>query len=177
MTTLANGQIIPARPPLHTPPLQHLEGSALDVASSKTIATQQLQAAASKSLGAGQKGSSRTKRHRKRGGATNMNAQIPDLPEGGTIKGVSHTQNHLDGVNNLNQIRADKVGDALINAQPIQLGGLLMKKAPGVYVLHNTKRKRKTKKHGRRSHRTHRRKHNSSSRRSRRRGRSMDRSV
>jgi hypothetical protein len=65
-----------------------------------------------------------------RGGVApvNMNAQIPSLPEGGTIPGVSHAQNHLKAVDNLNQIRASAAGDSLINAQPKQHGGSSKKK-------------------------------------------------
>jgi len=119
MPTLANGQIIPSAPAMYSPPLQSLNGSALDVASSNTINSFRSQAEAARALGAGQKGASRRK---KRGGFS-LNARIPDLPEAGTIAGVSHSQNHLDAVNHLNQIRADKIGDSLINATPIKLGG------------------------------------------------------
>lgn len=165
MTVLPNGQIIPDPPPLILPAGQKVIGSAIDTAANKTVNAIQQQAAASRSLGVGQKGSGR----RKRGGATNMNARIPSIPEAGTIPGVSFAQNHLDGTDNLNQIRADKVGDALINSPPIQLGGRLVKRGDGFYVLtSDTKRKPRTKKHGRRSHRNHRRKHNRTSRNRRR---------
>lgn len=152
MTTLPNGQIIPAAPPLFKPPVQDLQGSALEAASTKTIASQAQLVSATRSLGAGQKGASR--KMRKRGGAS-LNATIPSIPEAGTIRGVSHEMNHLNAVNNLNQIRADASGDSLINAQPIKLGG--------------TKRHRKAKKHGRRSNRTHRRRSGKSSHSRRRR--------
>ena len=122
MPTLANGgQIIPSAPEMYSPPIQKLNGSALDVASTNTINAFRSQAEAARALGAGQKGASR--RRRRGGAALNLNARIPDLPEAGTISGVSHAQNHLDAVNHLNQIRADKVGDSLINATPIKLGG------------------------------------------------------
>ena len=157
MKVLPNGQIIPDPPALVLPTAQKLQGSPIDAAASKTVAASQQQAAAARSLGVGQKGSGR----RKRGGAVNMNARLPSVPEGGTIPGVSFTQNHLDGADHLNQIKADKGGDALINANPIQLGGRLVKRGDGFYVLtSDTKRKPRTKRHGRRSNRTHRRKHN-----------------
>lgn len=157
-------------PALYTPPVQDLQGSALEAASSKTIASNAAMAATAKAMGAGQKGSSRRKKTRRtlkqkrklRGGAENLNAQAVNLPEAGTIKGVSAMQNHLTNVNNLNQIRASAVYDKLGNAQPYDptpaTGGK------------RTKRKH-TQKHGRRSNRTHRgrnRKSSFGSRRSRR---------
>lgn len=143
-TVTSTGQIIVNQgPPLHTGFTQNITGSPIDAAAGKTLAAQQLQTAAAKSLGAGQKGSSRRRRRRMRGGV-NLNASIPTVPEAGTISGVSHTQNHLDAVNNLNQIRADKVYDGLHNATPRSVGG---------------KRSRKVKKNGRSHKRTHRRKH------------------
>jgi len=148
MTTLASGQIIPAAPALHTPPVQDLEGSALEAASKTTLDSNAKLAETAKAMGAGQKGSSRRKRSLKRGGADSLNAHIPSVPEAGTIRGVSHAQNHLTNVNNLNQIRADSSGDKLMNAQPYDptptKGG------------RRTKRHRKAK-NGRRNNRTHRR--------------------
>jgi len=144
--TAANGQIIATGgPPLANGYVQKIEGSPLDAAAAKTLATQASQVAASKSLGVGQKGSSRRRRHR--GGAVNLNASIPSIPEAGTIKGVSHETNHLNAVNNLNQLRADKIYDGLINAQPIKLTG-------------GTKKRSRKTKHGRRRNRTHRGKRN-----------------
>lgn len=138
-----------AGPPLHIPGLQSITGSVLDAASAKTMAAQQTQAAAAKSLGVGQRGSGRRKFWH--GGAANPNAQIPYLPEAGTIQGVSHETNHLNGVNTLNQIRADGIYDQHINATPIQLAGRRLRK---------TKRKA----NGRRHNRTHRGKRSKSSR-------------
>lgn len=162
MTTLPNGQIIHQPPGLYTPPVQDLEGSALEAASKTTLESNAKLAEAAKSLGAGQKGSSRRRRTRKakRGGA-NLNAKIPDLPEAGTIRGVSHSQNHLNAVNNLNQIKYDAIGDKDIHAQPIQLGGK------------GKKRSRKAKKHGRSRNRTHRGRHSKSTHRRRGRRGSM----
>jgi hypothetical protein len=154
MTTLPSGQIIPVQPAMRLPTVQHLEGSALEAASQKTLASNAALAATAKSMGAGQKGSGR---RRRKGGAQNLNATIPSLPEAGTIHGTSHAQNHLTNVNNLNQIIADKSGDGLINAQPYDptptKGG------------RRTKRHRKAK-NGRSNKRTHRRGNRKSSHRS-----------
>ncbi len=146
-TVTSNGQIIVTQgPPLHTGFTQNITGTPIDAAASKTLAANAQQVAAAKSLGAGQKGASRKRRGKKRRmrGGVNLNASIPSIPEAGTIPGVSHAQNHLDAVNNLNQIRADKVYDGLHNATPRSVGG---------------KRSRKVKKNGRSHKRTHRRKH------------------
>lgn len=167
--TLANGQIIPAPAPLHTPPVQDLEGSALEAASKKTLESNAKLAETAKSMGAGQKGAGRRRKTAKRGGAENLNAKIPSLPEAGTIRGVSHAQNHLDNVNNLNQIRMDAIGDKLMNAQPYDpnpvSGGS------------RTKRHRKAKKDGRGHKRTHRRRGGRVTHRSRRSRRSVLKSV
>ena len=170
-----NGQIIVnSGPPLHTGFIQHIQGSPLEAAAGKTIAAQQNQAAAARALGAGQKGASRKRRRRQRGGV-NLNANIPSIPEAGTIPGVSHAQNHLNGINALNQIGADKVYDGLINATPIKMGGFRFRDAeelyPGSGTQEDTKHRRRTKKkHGSRNKRTHRRiSRKSASRHSRRR--------
>jgi len=145
MTTLASGQIIPAAPALHTPPVQDLQGSPLEAASKTTLDSNAKLAETAKAMGAGQKGSGRRRKMR---GGENLNAHIPSVPEAGTIRGVSHAQNHLTNVNNLNQIRASASGDKLMNAQPYDptptKGG------------RRTKRHRKAK-NGRRNNRTHRR--------------------
>jgi len=169
-----NGQIIiNSGPPLHTGFVQHVQGGPIDAAAAKTLAAHQSQVAAAKSLGAGQKGASR--RRRKMRGGVNLNANIPSIPEAGTIPGVSHAQNHLNAVNNLNQIRHDAVYDGLSNATPMKMGGFRLRDAEGMYpgsgTQVDTKRSRKTKKkHGSRHKRVNRRvSHKSSSRRSRRR--------
>ena len=164
MTTLPSGQIIPVQPAMRLPPVQHLEGSALEAASQKTLASNAALAATAKSMGAGQKGGRRVRK----GGAQHLNATIPSLPEAGTIHGTSHAQNHLTNVNNLNQIIADKSGDSLINAQPYDptptKGG------------RRTKRHRKAK-NGRSNKRTHRRRNRKSSSHSRRSRSSLLRSM
>lgn len=136
--------IVTQGPPLHIPPTQHVTGSFIDAASSKTLASQAQQVAAYKSLGAGIRGG---KRRTKRGGAVNMNAQVPYLPEAGTIQGVSHETNHLTAVNNLNQIRADASYDSQIHAPAYQVAGKRRK----------TVRKSNGRRH-KRSHRGHSRK-------------------
>jgi hypothetical protein len=149
-TTDGSGRLVAtAGPALHIPPTQNITGSLIDAAASKTMAAQQTLSNAVKSLGAGQKGAGkRRRRTRRRGGAVNLNAQVPMLPEAGTIKGVSHETNHITAVDTLNQIRADGIYDQHINAQPYQVAGRL--------------RKTKRKSNGGRHHRTNRRKHRKS---------------
>lgn len=159
MTSLPNtvtpsGQIIVnSGPPLHTGFTQQITGTPIDAAAAKTLAANAQQVATAKSMGAGQKGASRRHKKRRMRGGVNLNASIPSMPEAGSIPGVSHAQNHLDAVNNLNQIRADKVYDGLHNATPRSMGG---------------KRSRKVKKHGRSNKRTNRRKHRKHATRNRR---------
>lgn len=169
-----NGQIIiNSGPPLHTGFVQHIEGGPIEAAAAKTMAAHASQVAAAKALGAGQKGSSR--RRRKMKGGVNLNANIPSIPEAGTIPGVSHAQNHLNAVNNLNQIRASQVYDGLTNATPIKMGGFRLRGAedlyPGSGTEVDTKHRRRTKKkHGSRNKRVNRRvSRKSTSRRSRKR--------
>ena len=177
-TTGPNGQIVAASgPPLHTPAAPMISGGPINAAAAKTMTAQAQQVAAAKALGAGQKGSSR-RRRRYRGGATNLNASIPFMPTANSIPGVSAADNHLNAVNNLNQIRADKVYDALQNAPALKVGGFRMRDAEELYPMsgthEDTKRVRRIKKkHGRRNHRTHRRGNRKSSTRSRRRHRSV----
>jgi hypothetical protein len=177
-TTGSNGQITAVSgPPLHIPTAQTIAGGPINAAAAKTMAAQAQQVAAAKALGAGQKGSAR-RRRRHRGGATNLNASIPFMPTANSIPGVSATNNHLNAVNNLNQIRADKVYDALQNAPPLKVGGFRLRDAEELYPMsgthEDTKRTRRIKKkHGRRNHRTHRRGNRKSSTRSRRRHRSV----
>ena len=128
-------------------------------------ASQQLQSDAAKNLGAGQKGSGRRKTRRKRGklslwrgGASpNLNVNIVELPSANSIPGVSHETNHINAVDNLNQLRANSLYDGLANATPRMVGG---------------KNKGKSK-NGSRHNRTHRRKRSKSTHRSRRRRHNM----
>jgi len=166
MTTLASGQILPSELKFDPPPHQNIEGSALEAASKTTLDSNAKLAATAKAMGAGQKGAGRRKT--RRGGADNLNARPPMLPEAGTINGVSSMGVHLQNINNQRQISTDAVGDKLMNAQPYDptptKGG------------RRTKRNRKAK-NGRRNNRTHRRGHRKSSSRSRRSSRSIHRHM
>ena len=157
MVTTTNGQVLLPAPAMHIPGVQDIEGSALEAASAKTLASNAALAETAKHMGAGQKGG---KRRKMRGGAQNLNAHLPILPEAGTVKGVSAANNHLANVDNINQIRAGAMYDKLGSAQPYDpmVGG------------RRTKRKRKAK-NGRSNKRTNRRRNRKSSsnrRRSRR---------
>jgi hypothetical protein len=144
---------------MHIPAVQNIQGSPLMAASATTIASNARLAETAAKLGAGQKGSGRRKKIR--GGAPlNLNAHLPNLPEAGTISGVSAAGNHLKNVDNLNQIRAGAMYDKLGNAQPYDPAPTPTKGG------RRTKRHRKT--NGRRSNRTHRRRNRKSSNHSRR---------
>jgi len=150
--TDATGRLVAtAGPKMYIPPTQNITGSAIDAASSKTLSDQETAATASRTLGVGQKGAGR---RRRRGGAVNLNAQVPILPEAGTIRGVSHETNHLNAVNTLNQLKADSIYDSQINAPAFQVAG--------------RKRKTRRKSNGGRNRRTYRRKYRKSSNRNRR---------
>lgn len=149
-TTGSDGRIlINEGPELHTGFKQTgVAGGPINAASAKTISSLSQHAATASALGAGQKGSSR--RHRKRrhrGGAVNLNANVPDIPTANSIPGVSHVDTHINSVNNLNSARYAGVYDKLINAPPIQVKGGTKKR----------RNKSKKRKNGRRSKRTHRR--------------------
>lgn len=160
MTTLPSGQIVPHAPAMKFPGVQRIEGSALEAASSKTISANAKLAETARSMGAGQKGG-------KRGGAENLNAHIPSIPEAGTISGVSHSAVHLKNADNLNQLIADRTGDALKNAPAFD-------PTP-------TKGGRRTKRHrkvnGRSNKRTHRRRNRKPAHRSGRRRSSLLKSM
>ena len=161
-------------PPLQLGHTQNITGGILEAASSKTIASQQLQSDAARNLGAGQKGAGRRRTLRKskskrgkpkqgkpslwRGGASpNLNVNIVELPTANSIPGVSHETNHINAVDNLNQLRANSLYDGLVNETPRMVGGKNKGKA----------------KNGSRHNRTHRRKRSKSAYRSRRRRHSM----
>jgi hypothetical protein len=144
------------------PGVQDIQGSALEAASSKTIAANARLAEAARVMGAGQKGGRRLK-----GGAENLNAHIPSIPEAGTIRGVSHDAVHLKNADKVNQLIADRTGDALKDSQPFDptptRGG------------RRTKRHRKV--NGRSNKRTHRRRNRKSSHRGGRRRSSVFKSL
>jgi len=151
--------------------LPKITGSIAQVAAAKTAGDSAQAAAAYKELGAGQKGSSRTRKgrgRRLRGGAV-PTVQPSNLPSANSIPGVSAT-GVSKGLTDLKaQIQASGSYDKLGDAQPIKMGGrrrggFVLRGAeelyPGSGTQEDTKRKRKTKKkHGRRHNRTHRRKH------------------
>lgn len=122
-------------------------GGIINAASENTIRGINQHAAAARALGAGQKGSSRRRGRKHRGGAAlNLNAPASNIPTAGSIPGVNPTDIHIQNTNTLNSIRYAGAYDKLINAAPVKLTG------------GTKKRKSKSKrKHGRRSKRTHRR--------------------
>lgn len=143
-TITANGQIIE---PAHSAPNephapQKMAGSAVDAATASLSAKVSQQAAASKSLGAGQRGAGRRK---KRGGG---NVVPPAIPTSNSIQGISPASVHETAVNNLAQLRASAVYDKHIGAQPMQVGG--------------KKKKTRRKRNGRSNTRNHRRSRRSS---------------
>lgn len=173
-TTANNGQIVMGTGDVPKPQpiaLPKLDGSIAQVAAAKTAGDAAQAAAAYKELGAGQKGSSRTRKGRGRrlyGGAA-QTVQPSNLPSAGSIPGVSAT-GVSKGLTDLKaQIQASGSYDKLTNAQPMTVkggrrGGFMLRGAeelyPGSGTQEDTKRKRKTKKkHGRRHNRTRRRKH------------------
>lgn len=144
-TTLPNGQILPPPTPMYTPPNQTVPGGPLNAAADKTIQATQKQAEVAAKMGAGQKGSGRRRRTKKRGGAANLNAPASLLPTAGSIPGVDPTNTHIRAVDTYNKIVADAAGDKLSNAAPYY---------PAKSGGKRTKRKAK---HGRGHNRTHRR--------------------
>ena len=148
---LQNGQILPQKPALYSPPQQKIEGSPLEAAARQTIESHDQHVATLNAMGSGQKGA----RRRRKGGA---NVSMSKLPEANTIQGVSHESVHIDAVNNLNKLLADSAGDKLGNAQ--------------AYDVNGGKRTRR-KLNGRRNNRSRRRRNNKSSTRRRRSRRSV----
>lgn len=151
MTSLPNAPAVLPAPPLHIPGTQDIQGSALEAASAKTLDANARLAETARHMGAGQKGSSRRRRRLRGGAAPSLNAHLPIIPEAGTIKGVSSANNHLENVDNLNQLRTGAMYDKQMNAGPYdpQGGG------------RRTKKHRKSK-NGRSNIRTHRRRRNKS---------------
>ena len=140
-TITANGQIIeaahsaPNEP--HAP--QKMAGSAVDAATASLSAKTSQQVAASKSLGAGQRGAGKRRKKYKGGG----NVVPPAIPTASSIQGISPASVHAGAVNNLAQLRAGAVYDKHIGAQPMQVGG--------------KKKKTRRKRNGRNNTRNHRR--------------------
>jgi hypothetical protein len=145
-TITAGGQIIeaahsaPNEP--HAP--QKIAGSAVDAATASLSAKISQQVAASKSLGAGQRGAGKRRKKYKGGG----NVVPPAIPTASSIQGISPASVHAGAVNNLAQLRAGAVYDKHIGAQPMQVGG--------------KKKKTRRKRNGRNNTRNHRRSRRSS---------------
>jgi hypothetical protein len=144
-TITANGQIIEPQAPAHREiHIQKLEGSAVDAATASLSEKISQQSAASRSLGAGQRGSGK---HRKKYKGGN-NVTVPAIPTSNSIQGISPASVHQQAGDNLAQLKADAVYDKHINATPIKLGG--------------KKKKTRRKRNGRNNTRNHRRSSRSS---------------
>jgi hypothetical protein len=159
-------------PQVKTPP-SNMTGGILNAAAIKTASSIAEQASQAKRAGVYMKG----------GGQV---VNVPPVPEGGTINGVSFSKNHVSLIETANQLKAGAVYDGLIGTQPYKVGG---RKHLGLAKTHRRrfirdyskmpreefamtagrKHKRKTKKHGRPSRsRTHHRRIHRRIRRSRR---------
>ena len=146
MTSLANsvdpsGRItITGMPALASGFTQNIEGGQLNAAVSKTqngIATQASHVLAS---GAGIRGG-----RRMRGGQ--ITASVPTIPEANSIPGISHAGVQQSLVQNVNQLKADRVYDGLASATPYKINGGFRFREEDMNG--GKKRRRKTKKHGR----------------------------
>ncbi len=140
------GRVQHVAPAMYTPVAQKLNGSPIEAASKVTIDSNAQLAGMAKSLGAGQKGASRRRRHSKkrkvkRGGAS-LNVTPLNLPTANSMPGVSADNTHEKLVNFKNQLAANALGDKDINAPPAIVGG---------------KRRTRKAKNGHRRNRTHRR--------------------
>jgi len=142
-----------------------MSGGILNAAAAKTAGSIAEQAAQAKAAGV----------HMKGGGQA---VNVPPVPEGNSIRGVSFAKNHADLIGTANQLKAGGVYDGLIGTQPYKVGG---RRHPRLAKTHRRrfirdpskmpheefamtagrKHKRKTKKHGRssRSRTRHRRIH------------------
>ena len=148
-TVHPTGQIVATGlPSQHMGHTQNIQGGIINHSAAKTAASIKAQSAHASKAGVTMRGASRRRRHK--GGAE---IQIPSVPEGGTIPGVSFASNHASLVNGLNKINTGAVYDKLGSAQPYKVSG--------------GKRRRKTK-HGRSKHGNIRRKRSKSSRHTRR---------
>lgn len=144
---------ITAPPPNHPGFTQNIQGGLIDASAAKTASSIAEQASHARALGATMRGSGRRFKFM-RGGSNDAN--IPILPEAGSIPGVSNDGVHLKLMDNLNQMKANAVYDSLANAPPAKVGGFRLRGDTQVET-GGRKRRRKTKKNGRSKHRTHRR--------------------
>ena len=144
-------------PQVKTSP-SNMPGGILNAAAAKTASSIAEQAAQAKAAGV----------HMKGGGQV---VNVPPVPEGNTISGVSFAKNHASLIGTANQLKAGAVYDGLIGTQPYKVGG---RRHPRLAKTHRRrfirdpskmpheefamtagrKHKRKTKKHGRRSSRS-----------------------
>lgn len=143
-----------------------MSGGILNAAAAKTASSIAEQAAQAKAAGV----------HMKGGGQA---VNVPPVPEGNSIRGVSFAKNHADLIGTANQLKAGAVYDGLIGAQPYKVGGRKHLRLARTHrrrfirdpskmpkeeyaMTAGRKHKRKTKKHGKRSSRSrtrHRRVH------------------
>lgn len=143
-----------------------MSGGILNAAAAKTASSIAEQAAQAKAAGV----------HMKGGG---QSVNVPPVPEGNSIRGVSFAKNHADLIGTANQLKAGAVYDGLIGAQPYKVGGRKHLRLARTHrrrfirdpskmpkeeyaMTAGRKHKRKTKKHGKRSSRSrtrHRRVH------------------
>ena len=144
---------ITAPPPNHPGFTQNIQGGLIEASAAKTAASIAAQASHASALGATMRGSGRRFKFM-RGGSKDAN--IPTLPEAGSIPGVSGDAVHLKLMDNLNQMKADGAYDSLSNSAPVKMGGFRLRGESQVET-GGRKRRRKTKKNGRSKHRTHRR--------------------
>jgi len=139
--------------------VQNIQGGLLNHAAAKTASSIKEQAGQAVKGGVTMRGSGR-----KRGGGQVIN--VPEVPQGGTIKGVSYAGNHAKLIGGLNQLRAGATYDNLAGTQPYKLAGgrrrtrtrrrrfrripdAKERVAESDVVVSAGKRRRRTKKHGR----------------------------
>ena len=136
--------------------IQNIKGGLLNHAADVTASTIKTQAAHALKGGVTMRGSGR-----KRGGGQVIN--VPEVPQGGTIKGVSYAANQAKLIGGLNQLRAGATYDSLAGTQPYKLAGgrrrRRTRRIPNTrervdesdVVVSAGKRRRRTKKHERSS--------------------------
>jgi len=160
-TVQSNGMVVATGlGPQESGHVQNLPGGLLNHAAARTAATIKEQASHAQKAGVTMRGSGR-----KRGGGQVIN--VPEVPQGGTIPGVSYAANHAKLIGGLNQLRASATYDGMLNGQPYKIGGRSRRRRRRIpnskeridesdVVVTAGKRRRRTKKHGRsRSKRNH----------------------
>jgi len=137
--------------------IQNIKGGLLNHAAEVTASTIKTQAAHAVKGGVTMRGSGR-----KHGGGQAIN--VPEVPQGGTIKGISYAGNHAKLIGGLNQLRTGATYDSLAGTQPYKLAGgrrrtrrRRIRRIPDArervdesdVVVSAGKRRRRTKRHGR----------------------------